>query len=819
MGGQFISALSRDARYALRAFRNSPALVAIALVSLALGIGLNTAMFNLVSAVLFQPLPVPDPGRLVSVYTLDRTNPGYLSCSYPNYLDYRAHNQVFSGLLLFSTIPAILAGSGDPQDLTAQIVSGNYFEVLGVKPFLGRTFAPQEDLVPGQSAVAVVSYAFWRRVLGGSRRAVGTTIRLNNHSFTVIGVAPRNFHGTNALVNPDFWVPLMMYQQLFPMADWFNVRRALLFTAVGRLKHDVTVQQAQAEMKSIAAQLEQAYPQENRGRTVVLIPLTEALIHPNSRGGFILAGGTALGVSALVLVIACANVGNLLLVRAAARRKEIALRLALGVGRGRLITQLITESTILSLAGGAVALALAGWGRDILWTARPPWMLSGDPGLSLNGRVVAFTLGISLFTGIAFGLAPAFHLRRTNLASELRERKSPWGGIGRRLNARSILVMGQIALSVVALSGAGLFLRSLRFVEHVDPGFDTAHIATLELNTKERKLTEAAGLEFYRQIVEQIRTLPGIEGASVASSAPFSTMRSRSVTVEGAESAGGSETVALIDAVDSGYFQAMRIPLLRGRVFAETDTADTPRVAIVNETMARRFWKGADPIGRRVRFAGDHLPAEVVGVVKDSVYMNLGEAPRLMVYACLRQNYSPQAILFLRTSRDPGTMLGTVRREIQKLDSGVLVSGPETMPEVIEDSLWAPRLGAMLFAAFGFLAAVLTVVGVYGLISYSVGQRTNEMGIRMALGAQPQDVLRLVLTEGAVLIGMGLVLGLLATLTISWIFSSMLFGVSARDPLTLGATVFVLLATALCACVAPALRATRVDPLSALRED
>ena len=811
--------LARDLLYALRGFRHNPTFTVVAIASLALGIGLNTAMFNLVDAVLLQPLPVRDPARLVSLYTMDHASPGFLYCSYPNFKDYRDRNTVFSGLVLFSTIPVTLTGEADPQDLTGQLVSGDYFDVLGVKAVLGRTFLPEEDRVPGARPVVVISYGFWTRKFGASRSAAGATISLNNRPYTVVGVAPREFRGTNALVNTDLWVPMMMYRQIYPMADWVEHRRALIFPVAGRLKDGVSRQQAQDNMKTLAAQLAREYPADNQGRTVALIPLAESLIQPDSRSGFVLVGSVALGVSGLVLLIACANVANLLLVRAAGRRKEMALRMALGVGRWRLIRQLLTESALLSLAGGAAALLLGRWARDLLWTFRPPWMLSGDAGLSLDGRVLAFTVLLAVLATAVSGLAPALSATRTDLANELRERRSPWTRAGHRVNLRTLLVMLQVALSVVALTGAGLFVRSLRYAQSIDPGFEAARMATLSLDAKARAFSNAAGRAFYARVLERVGSLPGVAAATLAGNAPFVVTRARSLTVEGREQGAGPGVVAMIDVVEPGYFQAVRIPLLRGRAFTGEDSDGAPLVAVVNETMARRFWSGSSPIGARVRFFGDNAPVEIVGVVKDSTYITLGEPPRLMVYLSLPQNYSPAVTLWVHTTGEPEAMLGVVRREVQSLDRDVLLSDLQTTPQVIHESLWAPRLGAILFAAFGALAGLLTVLGVYGVISYSVGQRTREIGIRMALGARPRDVLWQVLAEGMIVVFWGLVLGLLATVTITGVLKSLLFGVSARDPLTLAEVAAVLLVTALAACAAPALRATRIHPMAALREE
>ena len=811
--------MARDLLYALRGFRNHPTFTAVAIASLALGIGLNTAIFNLVGAVLLQPLPVRDPVRLVSVFTSDRTNPGLLYCSYPNYKDYRDRNTVFSGLALYTIIQATLTEGTAPGDVMGQIVSGNYFDVLGVKPALGRTFLPEEDRVPGAPAVVVIGYAFWTSRFAANRSAIGATIGLNHQRYTIVGVAPKGFHGTYALVGTDLWVPMAMYPRIYQLADWVDRRKALLFSVAGRLKNGVGRQQAEDNMKTLAAQLEREYPADNQGRTVALLPIADSLLRPNSRGGFVLAGSVALGVSGLVLLISCANVANLLLVRAAGRRKEMALRLALGVGRARLIRQLIAESALLSCAGGAAALLLARWGRDLLWTLRPPWMSSGDAVLSFDGRVLGFTFLIAALATLIFGLAPALNAVHTDLATDLRERRGPWNRAGHVVNARGLLVVFQVALSVVALTGAGLFLRSLRNAQALDPGFDAAHLATLAVNVKARGFTEAEGLQFYARVLGRAAGLPGISAATLAFNAPFHVYRSRTVSIEGQPAAPGSEAVALIDLVEPGYFQTLRIPLLHGRTFSAGDSDGAPRVAVVNETMARRFPSGRNPIGARLRFFGESTPVEIVGVVRDATYGSPGDATRLMIYLCLRQNYAPAVTLWVRTRGEPAAVLGTLRREVQSLDPDVLLSDLQTAAQAGRESLWAPRLGAALFTAFGALAGLLTVVGLYGVVSYSVGQRTRELGIRMALGAQPAAVLRLVLAEGMLLVVCGLVLGSVATVAIAGILNSLLFGVRARDPLTLGVVVTVLLLTALAACAAPALRAMRIDPVVALRDE
>jgi len=433
--------------------------------------------------------------------------------------------------------------------------------------------------------------------------------------------------------------------------------------------------------------------------------------------------------------------------------------------------------------------------------------------------VLAFTLSIAVVATLFFGLAPAWSATHADLATELRDRRSPWTQAGSRVNMRSLLVMVQVALAVVALTCAGLFLRSLHNAQTVDPGFDAAHMATVALNLKPRGFTEAEGRQYYARVLERVGSLPGVTAATLAFNGPFIVQRERSVSVEGQEAGVGPAAMALINLAEPGYFRALRIPLVRGRPFSSGDSENAPRVAVVNETMARHFWSGRSPLGARLRFFGENTSVEIVGVVKDSTYISLAERPSLMVYLSLRQYYAPAVTLWVHTTGEPEAMLSAVRREAQSLDRDVLLSDLQSAMQVSYESLWEPRLGAVLFTAFGALAGLLTVIGLYGVISYSVGQRTRELGIRTALGAQPGAVLRQVLAEGMILVFWGLVLGLVAALTIAGVLSSLLFGVSARDPLTLGVVVAVLLVTALAACSVPALRATHIDPMVALRDE
>jgi macrolide transport system ATP-binding/permease protein len=814
--------LMRDLRQGFRVLARNPGFASVAVLSLALGIGVNTAIFSAVEALFLRSVPVEDPSRLVSVLTLDQRNPGYMNQSYPNYKDYRDVNQVFSGLALYTSMPLSLNQGGEPQRILGQIVSGNYFDVLGVRPVVGRGFLPEEDRAPGEHAVAVISYGLWTRKYNSDAAIVGRTIHLNGRQFTIVGVAPKGFRGINLMVAAEVWVPMMMYDQVFPMARAFNSRRALLFVCIGRLKNGITRGQAEAGMKTVAAQLEQTYRSDNEGRTVMLLPLAEATIHPRVRGEFLRAGQLLSAVVALVLVIACINVGNLLLARAGTRRKEIAIRLSLGSGRGRIIHQLVTESVLLALLGGMVSTIFAWWGTALLWSLRPPFLGSDEVRPALNVRVLLFTATLSILTGVLFGLVPALQASRPDLVTELKERTSQFLGTRKRASVRRLLVTGQLALSLVALIGAGLFIRSLQNAERVDPGFETGHLLVLCYDVVTNAYTEARGREFHGRVLERVRALPVVESASLAANYPFGPAIARTIFIEGQETSSGAKgTLVLLNHVEPEYFQTVGIPLTQGRSFTPLDDKNGPRVAIINQIMANHFWPSKEgstaAIGKRFRFFGENEPWQVVGIARDANYLTLGEKPRASMYVPLAQLYSSSATLHVRTAGDPATVLNTIRREVQMLDANLLLRLVQTMPEIINESLWAPRTGARLLSGFGLLALTLAVVGIYGVISYSVSQRAREIGIRMALGATPWKILREVLGEGAGLVGAGLAAGLGCALLVMHLLASFLLDVSTFDPLTFVAVSLLLGAVALAACYLPARRATTVHPATALR--
>jgi putative ABC transport system permease protein len=816
----------QDVRYGFRMLLKSPGFTLVAALSLALGIGANTTIFTLINAVFLQPIPVEDPPRLVSVFTTDERNKGdfndFMPTSQPNFRDYRDGATLFAGMAAHQGVGLnFVDGTGKPERINGEIVSGNYFDLLGVKAALGRTFLPEEDRTPGASPVVVLSQGFWKKSFGGDSQIIGKPIKLNGREFIVVGVAPAGFQGMNALGGPDLWVPMMMHREVMTgfFLENFEERRALLFNIVGRLKPGVTHDQAKSELQTIGRHLEQEYPTPNKFRSATLLPLTQTLINPNIRRVFIQAGGLLMTVVGLVLLIACANVANLLLARATARRKEIAIRLSLGAGRGRLIRQLMTESVLLSLLGGAAGLMIAFWGRDLLLSFRPPQFLPGAIDLPLDWKVLAFTLGVSLLTGLLFGLAPALQTSRPDLVVELKDRTTEPARSGRRFNLRSVLVVCQVALSLIALIGAGLFLRSLRNTQRIDPGFETERIIVMRFDLGAQGYDAIRGREFHRRAIEAVGAIPGVRSAALAMNVPFDGGGfGRTVFPEGQEPGTGAVgQFVTADVVSVGYFDALGVSILRGRDLAETDRDGAPRVALINEAMAKQFWPGQEALGKRFKFFGDESFLEVVGIAENTKLFTLGEDPRPVSYTPVLQSYEPTMALHIRTAGDPKALMETVRRTVQALEPTMPLTGVQTMADLIDQSLWAPRMGAGLLAIFGGLALVLAAVGIYGVMSYSVGQRTHEFGIRMALGARPWDVLRLVLRQGMTLVAVGLLLGLVAASAVTHLIATMLFDVSATDPLTFAGISLLLAAVALLAGYIPARRATRVDPMIALR--
>ena len=814
----------QDLRYGLRLLAKSPAFTLIATLSLALGIGANSAIFSMVNVILLRPLPVTEPDRIVSVFMTDSRNPGNLPLSHLNYEDLRDQNTVFSGMAALAFAQVNWSSGTESEQIPAQVVSGNYFSLLGANPALGRGFLAAED--QQATPVVVVSHGFWERSLGSDASIVGRTLTLNRTPFTVIGVAPKGFTGTGLGAGPSVWLPMSMHLVAQPNFTWYEQRRGLFLFAFGRLKADVSADQADANLKTIFAQLEQAYPNDNRGRSAGAVPLLQARLNPqgDDGGGVVQISMILMTVVGIVLLIACANIANLLLARANRRRREIAVRLALGASRVRLVRQLLTESTLLSLLGAGLGLMLAKWLLDALSTADLALPLPVGDDLGLDGRVLGFTAALAIVTGLLFGLAPALQASKADVVPVLKNESVPSGcsrrGLAALTNLRQSLVVVQIALSLVSLVAAGLFLRSLRESQSIDTGFATRSVLVMNFNLGREGYTPERGQLFYRQIAERAAALPGVQRAAIAQNAPLGGGLLRSVMPEGADTTTRDRILVQVNSVSPGYLETLGVPLQRGRDFTDTDVEGAPGVVIVNEIMAARFWPGQDALGKRFTFFGDDDFTTVVGIARDAKYNAVAEDPTPFIYQPLRQNYSPAAVLHVRAAAEAAPLAAAVRREVQQLDPTLSVFNIRTLEDQVATSLAPVRTNVIMLSAFGALALLLASIGLYGVASYSVAQRTREIGVRMALGARSGSVLRLVLGQGLQLVAAGLAVGVGAALFLSAaIPPDLVPNVSVRDPLTFAATATLLGGVALIASGIPAWRATRIDPLVALRSE
>jgi predicted permease len=807
-----MSGLVGDLRHALRTLGKNRGFTAVDVLSLAFGIGANTTIFTLLNALFLRPLPVRDASTLAALTTVDSRSALHAGVSYPNFRDYRERQNVFSDLLIYTPVTINLTGRGDPQLLMAHMVSANYFDLLGVPPALGRGFLPEEDISPGAVPVAVIGYAIWQRLYGGAASILSASIELNGLAYRIVGVALPGFLGLNQLAGADVFVPMAMYPKVFPAPGLVNQRAALLFGSAGRLKRGIAMTDASAGMERVAREVAEQYPNESRNRRLLLLPIAEAAIAERMRPLFTRAGAILMTIAALVLLIACGNVANLLLARAAGRNREIAVRVAMGASRVRLVRQLLTESVLLALIGGAGGLVLAAWGRDLLWSIRPPVFNHAAFRLDLDARVLLFTLAASVLTGVLFGLAPALRASRPDLAADLRDRGSASGGLHKLWTPRSILVMIQVALSMVALTGAGLFVRSLGNAARIDTGFDAMHLGIVSFNANDQGYSEARGREYQQQAITRAAAIPGVLSAAVARDLPFHIAGIRTLQWDGTE---GRSTLTSV--VFPGYFQTVGIPLLRGRDFSPLDTKSGPRVVIVNQAAAALYWPGEDPIGKQVTFAGEGLPVEVIGVVRNATYQEPGESPKPLVYLSLTQYYFPAAVLYVRTAGDPGPVIAAVKREVQSLDHNFLLQA-ETLQTSMRDLLWAQRLSAALLSAFGAVGLVLATIGIYGVIAYSVRQRTREIGIRVAMGATVANVQRMVLLEGIRLVAIGAVAGAVITLAVSGAAETLLLN-TGRDVFTFTLVPSILGLAGILASWIPAIRAAKIDPAIALRDE
>ena len=804
--------LWQDLRYGVRMLLKNPGFTAVAVIALALGIGANTAIFSVVNSLLLRPLPFEQPDRLVQVWESSaKLGRNEIPASFPNFADWRDQNHVFEQVVAYADWTFNLTGTAEPERLRSAIVSPAFFAMLGIKPIMGRTLLPDEDQ-PGKDLSVVISQRLWQRRFSSDPNIVGKAIGLNGKSFTIVGVIAQTSDVFGLADDTELWVPVSH-------GAGFTNRRGHYLGVLARLKPGVTQAQAQADMNTIAAALAQQYPDANTDRGVRLVPLQEQLV-----GNFKLALWVLLGAVVFVLLIASTNVANMLLARAASRQKEIAIRTALGAGRWRLVRQLLTESLLLSLIGGTLGLLLALWGVDLL-VAFGPADLPRVKEVAIDGRVLGFTFAISLVTGIVFGLVPALQASRPELNEMLKEGgRSATGGVGRR-RVRSLLVVAEMALSLVLLIGAGLLIKSFFRLQAVNPGFNPQHVLTMQFDLHGPKYQKSTPIiAFHDQLLERIKALPGVESVASRSSVPIAAdadFARLSFAIEGRTPDPANRFIAFYNAISPDYFRTMQIPLMQGRAFDGHDVPKAENVIIINETLARRYFAGENPVGKRITLNDENPTAEdwatIVGVVKDTIPRALDAEPAAEMYMPYAQQPQRGMALMIRTTGQPETVAAAVRREVLALDKEQPIHSVRTLPAVLAEAVATPRFRTSLLGVFAAVALVLAIVGIYGVMSYSVTQRTHEIGIRLALGAQSKDVLKLVVGQGMALTLAGVAIGLAASFALTRLMTSLLYEVSATDPMVFSGIALLLTLVAVVASYIPARRATKVDPMMALR--
>ncbi len=805
-GRAWLRQFIQDLKYGLRTMRRNPGFTAVAVLTLALGIGANTAIFSVVNAVLLRPLPYREPARLVTVL-----HDGWKPVAPANFLDWREQSRSFESMAAAQSWNLTMTGRDQPEQLNVLQTSAEMFQVLGVNAALGRTYAAGEDR-PGQEQVVVLSQRLWLRRFGGDRNVVGRQVMLDGKPYTVVGVMPPDFQFAPFwAMHAEAWLPLNLGERV-------NDRRGQSLRVFARLKPGVTREQAQAEMEAISRRLEEQYPRENEGLTMSVDSLHEKVVG-KSRPALLVI----LGAVGFVLLIACANVANLMLAKAAVRRKEIAVRVALGAGRGRVIRQLLTESLMLSLAGGGAGLLLAYWGNAAVASLGPD-TLPRVQTVGLDAGVLTFTLGLSVVVGLLFGLAPALRSTKTDLNVSLKDRARGSTSDRRHDRVRQLLVVGEIALSLVLLVGGGLMMRSFLRLTSVDPGFDPRGVLTATVPLAgSRYSTDEQRAAFFQRLTTQVSTLPGVESASAINHLPLGgDVWTFGFNVEGRPAPPGAERPgAVYRVVRPDYFRTMGAALLKGRDFTERDDASAPGVVIVNEALARRQWPGEEPLGQRITVGGEGAkPREVVGVVRDLKQGEWSSEPKPEMYLPHAQGASPRSMtLVVRAASDLSAVEPLVRREVWAIDKDLPVSQVKSMEEVVAASVGQQRFNTLLIGGFAAAALLLAAAGVYGVMSYMVAERTHEIGVRMALGARGRDVLGMVIGQGLVLTLFGLAVGLAGALALARVMNGILYEVSATDPLVFGAVAGVLTLSALLACYVPARRATKVDPMLALRHE
>ncbi|HUC55718.1 MAG TPA: ABC transporter permease [Candidatus Cybelea sp.] len=809
----WLEQLLEDLRFGLRLLRKNPGFTAVAVLTLALGIGANAAVFSVVYAVLLRPLPYKEPSRLV---VLNEATPkvGNVSVSYQNFLDWRATSHTFSQMAAVHSLDFNLAGITQPESISGDAVSPNFLSMMGVRPLLGRDFDASEEKA-GSAPVVLLNYALWQSHLGGDPNAVGKAITLDGRSFTIVGVLPSNYRSVDTT---DVVLPIGAWITNNPEEVKERGARGDM-VVIGRLAPGVAITQARAEMEGIAARLAKEYPASNDQFSVALQPIREAFVGDMKTAILVLFGAVL-----FVLLIACANVANLFLVRGASRAKEVALRIAFGASRGRIIRQMLTESFLLACFGGVVGVTLAVGGIRGMAQLISTDMLSGAT-VNLNGAVLVFVGGVAVLAAFIFGLAPALHSTKPNVQSELKEGGRTSSASASQNRLRAALAIAETSLALVLLIGAGLMMKSLYRLLEVDPGFRPDRVLKMEMDLRTLQYSkDPAVLNFWQQLLDRVRVLPGVESAAVGTVVPLTDSHSRSdVTIEEmAQPAPGNYPHPDVHIVGSGYVETLGIPLLRGRTFGDADSEKAPLAGMINATLAQRFFPNEDPVGKRFMFG--HPSATnppkwytIVGVVGDTRLYGLANPARLEVYVPLRQNPTSGMALVVKSGADAAALTSAIREAVQSIDKDEPIRAIVTMKELVSDSVATRRMTLVLLGLFSSLALVLGAIGIYGVISYSVAQRTHEIGIRMALGAPRRDVFRLVVGQGLKLAGFGIAIGIVGAFGLARLMSSLLYGISATDFETFAGVSVLLAIVSLLACYVPARRAMRVDPIVALR--
>ena len=813
-GGRWLENVVQDARYGARVLSRAPGFTLAAVLTLALGIGANSTIFSWINATLLSPIPgVADSSGIVSIASGTPQDPAPIS--YPDYMDLRDRNHTLSGLMSFALRDMGLTGHGKPERVWGMFVSSNYFDVLGVRPLLGRGFVSGKGETPNSAPVVVISYRLWQDRFGGKPSLLGQSIEINHHPFTIVGVTPPMFRGTQTGLRANLWIPVTLEQQIIPGETFLQSRGTGWLIPMGRLKPAVTQAQAAADLSVLMQQLATQFPAEHKaGHTLTLAPLWRAPFGANYYMSTILL--LLMSIAGVVLLLTCANVANLMLVRSVSRRREVAIRLSMGATRGRLIRQFLIESLLVALGGGGIAALFTLWTAGLLSEFIPPTGLPVSISAGMNGPVSLVTLLISILTGVIFGILPALRASKLQLVDAFKDDSGNIAGGVRKARLSGALVVVQVALSLLLLICSGLFIQSFRRAQHFDPGFNPHHVLLESYAFFNSGTDPGPNPEFHRKLLERLEGLPGVQAAALADWVPLSlNENSTDVAPEGYVPRSHEAMVVGYTSISPHYFQTMEIHLVAGRDFAVADNLASPLVAIVNRAFAAGYWDGQNPLGKKFKAFGKLF--EVIGVAENGNYGELNERPRGLAYFPIFQGHNAGAIIHVRVAGNPLAYASAVEGAVHQLDPELPLFDLTTLDSIMELNTVTQRLAGIFVGAFGFLALLLAAVGVYAVIAYVTRQRTHEIGIRMALGADPGDIFKMVLRHGLLLVILGVTLGLAASFAMTPVFSSELFGITSTDPVTFAGFTVILFLVALLACFLPARRAMRVDPMVALR--